>query len=213
MRQAETQSALSKKALAEALDVSVQTINGWMRDGLPSYEMSGLGRGSRRRMFDIVAAAEWFATTGKAKYVFRLDDKLPRRKDKPDPDADQDQAARMTVLEMADRMVDDAWSRYQASDHSLKLHTQEQWEHAVDTRRKLRNDHARSEQSLGGTMPVSEHDRILYESHSIVAQALRALAKKAAPLVANKSARDTYAILKRETDACQRGIAKGDIDQ
>jgi len=202
----------TKSKLAEAVDVKVATINAWLRDGLPTYDSETSGRGGKRRMFDAVDVANWLMTTGKHKYLLKLGEFLPETEpptgEPQDPDA-------LTFLEMADQIVRDAWQRYMIAGNEQKPYMQEQFEKAIDMRRRVRKDHARSEQTLGNVIAISEHERQMYESHGIVAQRLRGLAKKVAPLVANKGAREVYSILREEVDACQRGIAaiKGDPDE
>ena len=101
---------LTKNELAKAIGASVQTVNGWMRNGLPNRKRDG--NGTRKVVvFDVVEAAEWFLENGKAKYLVALDEFLP---DRAAADPGSPQPSKLTVLQMAKRIVDDTWRDYEA---------------------------------------------------------------------------------------------------
>ena len=205
---------LTRKQLADALGISAQSISAWLRDGLPSELRATHGK-RKSAFFDVGETLEWLVLKNKTKHIRALDAMLPHDTELVDyTDAeDGDPDTSLNPMQMADQMIADAWIRYKTAGDNVKHVMQEQWEHALDARRKLRNDHAKAERSLGEMMPTSEHERIMYEDYAIVRNALLNLPKQMAGAVAKRTARECLAILTAACRDCCRSLAakEGDV--
>jgi len=200
---------LTQKELSDVVGVSVQTLNDWKRSGLPLTKRKG-SNNRTKCMFDVLAVLEWCAQNGRTKAAWRLKQKyFPNVSEEPIAPGELSEP---TPLEQADIMVDDAFRRYKGCEGDLPgiaIEAQRAWAEAMNTRRQARNDHAKSEQALGAVMPVSEHDRQLYESHAIVAQALRGLSKQLPQKLLGKDARKMKQIIADAVRNCMHALASG----
>jgi len=201
---------LTQLELAELIGVAPQTLNDWKRKGLPYTKDSGAGR-RKVCMFEPAAVLEWCANNNRAEAAWRIKEAhFPNVSDEP---LSVEEGADLDPLQQADYMLAQAFARYVGCESDLpglQIQAQEAWEKAIDTRRKLRNDHAKSEQALGAVMPVGEHKRLMVEAHSAVAQALKRLPRYLTTKLKNKTPQQFMDIITKAVRDCMKSLSDGE---
>ena len=194
---------LSKQDVAGKLGIKPTTVDSWVRAGCP-HDKRKEGTKHKKCFFEVVALAEWLASTGKPKHVFRLRDVLPE----PEGSEFEGTRERVAILDMAETVTQESYHRYKNAGDSEKVFLQEQWERAADVQRKLQKDWAGIQMALGAVMPVSEHERLWIEGHGRVAMEWKMTDKRLAKKVMKcKSLPEVLTAIEANRIECMRHIA------
>jgi hypothetical protein len=98
---------------------------------------------------------------------------------------------------------------YPNGDQASGLAANKVWLATMGELRRMEVEATKIERSRGESVSRADHERVCADSHAIVAQRLKSLAKKLAPMVLGKTDNvEVHAILSKEILACMRDLER-----
>ena len=200
-------SNVSKQDLAEIVGVSVETVDSWMRKGIPRQKKG------RTVTFNLAHAAEWFGTRkAMAKYVYKIHELIkPAPPDVATPEAGDTEVEIKNALaraRMVERQAYDLVESMTGGDMPGMLQgAQEHYLKCADNLRKLEKDWSQIQLSQGEVVSRSDVDRRFAQTAILIKTRMQAIPSSVAGRCEGLPAAEIAALLTGEIESALTELA------